>query len=111
MLPSGQRLRASRDFANTFRRGVKVTRPCLVLYALPRDSGPARAGFAVSKAVGNAVVRNRVRRRLRHLIAPKLAQAPMPVDFVVRATPRAVAGDLGAALNAALASCYAKLER
>lgn len=42
----------------------------------------------MSKAVGNAVTRNRVKRRLRHLVVPLLEQSP-PLDVVVRALPAA----------------------
>jgi ribonuclease P protein component len=67
----------------------------------------SRAGFIVSRAVGNAVKRNRVRRRLRHLAAAALPSAPFGVDVVVRALPAAVttddlAGDFGAALAVCL---------
>ena len=48
-----------------------------------------RVGFIVGKAVGNAVTRNRLRRRLRHLAAAELARTPGAVDVVVRALPRA----------------------
>ncbi|GAA4243877.1 ribonuclease P protein component [Dactylosporangium darangshiense] len=68
----------------------------------------ARAGFVVSKAVGNAVVRNAVKRRLRHLVRPRLADLPAGSVIVVRALPEAArAGyhqleqDLDAALQAA----------
>ena len=52
----------------------------------------SRVGFVVSKAVGGAVVRNRVKRRLRHLVAAELARtggtdADAPRDVVVRALP------------------------
>ncbi len=46
-----------------------------------------RVGFVVSKAVGNAVVRNRVKRRLRHLVAT--LDAPAGARVVVRALPPA----------------------
>ena len=66
-------------------------------------AGPqSRVGFVVSKAVGGAVVRNRVKRRLRHLVAHEL-EGPVVRDVVVRALPAAassparVEGDLTSA--------------
>lgn len=73
-----------------------------------QDSAPARAGFVVSKAVGPAVVRNTVRRRLRHLVRERLTTLPAGTTLVVRALPGAadlpydrLAADLDAALAAA----------
>ena len=48
-----------------------------------------RIGFVVSGAVGNAVVRNRVKRRMRHLAAAHVPDTPGGIDIVVRALPRA----------------------
>lgn len=63
----------------------------------------------VSKAVGTAVVRNRVKRRLRHLAATELRSLPTPVDLVVRALPASVTGDLAGDFSAALGQCLRKL--
>ena len=68
----------------------------------------AAVGFVVSGAVGNAVTRNRVKRRLRHLAAAQLPDTPAGVDLVVRALPRAattpaeVPTDLGSAWHEAV---------
>lgn len=94
MLPAEARLRRSDEFRAVVRGGVRVGRPTLVLHALRTQSPPSRAGFVVSRAVGNAVTRNRVKRRLRHLTAGVLARSPLPVDVVVRALPEAATGDL-----------------
>jgi ribonuclease P protein component len=51
------------------------------LLVLPRTEGPARIGLTVSRKVGNAVVRNRVRRRLREAFRRRWATLP-PVDLV-----------------------------
>jgi ribonuclease P protein component len=48
---------------------------------------PARVGFVVSKAVGGAVVRNRVKRRLRHLMAPRVSDLQAGSLLVLRAQP------------------------
>jgi ribonuclease P protein component len=50
---------------------------------------PPRVGFVVSKAVGNAVVRNRTKRRLRASVASRLNGIPAGLDLVVRANPAA----------------------
>ncbi len=81
---------SAEDFRRTTRRGVRVSRPTLVVHAGRAPVGHAvRVGFVVSKQVGNAVTRNRVKRRLRHLVLAELATTPAGVDVVVRALPRA----------------------
>ena len=80
----------------------------------PAQASTARAGFVVSKAVGNAVVRNRVRRRLRELVRPHLAGLPPGASLVVRALPAAAAASfqtLGADLDAALAAAQSPRRR
>jgi len=48
-----------------------------------------RVGFVVSKAVGNAVTRNKVKRRLRHILQSLLSNLSESADIVIRAHPRA----------------------
>jgi ribonuclease P protein component len=63
-----QRLRQRADFIAA-ARGRKVTTEAFVLQVRERDDeGPARIGFTLSKKVGNAVERNRMRRRLREVV-------------------------------------------
>jgi ribonuclease P protein component len=63
-----ERLRQRADFVAA-ASGAKAPAAAFVLQALDRDDGgPARIGFTVSKKVGNAVERNRVRRRLREIV-------------------------------------------
>ena len=67
-----------------------------------QPAGPVRAGFVVSKAVGPAVVRNRVKRRLRHLARESLRDLPGSAVLVVRANPAAAEAsyqELGADLG------------
>ena len=54
-----------------------------------------RVGFVVVRAVGNAVTRNRVKRRLRHWPPTQLASTPGGLDIVVRALPAAGIGPIG----------------
>ena len=72
-----------------------VVQRCLV-HAIQTDSRavhPSRVGFVGSKAVGGAVARNRVRRRLRAQVATLLSAAPSGLDIVVRAQPAAAQAD------------------
>lgn len=91
------------------RQGVRAGRNCVVVHARRTDLSPSRAGFIVSKAVGKAVVRNRVKRRLRHLAADALPAAPFGVDVVVRALPGADHADLGKDFHSALGACLDRL--
>jgi ribonuclease P protein component len=63
-----ERLRQRADFLAA-ASGIKVSAPAFLLQARKRSNeGPVRFGFTVSKKVGNAVERNRVRRRLREVV-------------------------------------------
>ncbi|SCF47620.1 ribonuclease P protein component [Micromonospora carbonacea] len=78
--------------------------------AAEHTAAATRAGFVVSKAVGPAVVRNAVRRRLRHLVRERLAALPEGSTLVVRALPAAAEASyprLGADLDAAIAAARA----
>ena len=60
------RLKRRAEFLRIAAKGSKAPMPGLVLQVLKRDDAkPARLGFTVTKKVGNAVVRNRTKRRLR----------------------------------------------
>jgi ribonuclease P protein component len=111
MLPAAHRLRRSGDFATTVRGGRRASRGSVVVHLTqPAEAGlePAKAGFVVSKAVGGSVVRNKVKRRLRHLMAERVGKLAPGAMLVVRALPRAtlvgyrqMAIDLDLALDAA----------
>jgi ribonuclease P protein component len=112
MLPARARLRKSPDFAEALRFGRRAGRPTLVASVL-RTSGvdartavePPRIGFVVGRRIGGAVVRNRLRRRLRHLVADRLEGLPAGSRTVVRALPgaeRLSYRDLGRELDAVL---------
>jgi ribonuclease P protein component len=79
------RLKKRAEFLRVAAKGRKIPAPSLVLQALRRaDSGPARVGFTVTRKIGNAVVRNRTRRRLKEAARLVLAaEAPRGVDLVL----------------------------
>ena len=120
VLPAGSRLRRRADFTSTLRRsrGVRAGGVLIVHVAAADDAdladpvGPIgvyaapQVGFVVSRAVGPAVTRNRVRRRLRHLAAGRLGELAAGTRVVIRALPAsatATSAQLDAALGGALA--------
>ncbi len=88
-----ERLKRRAEFLRVASKGRKAPVHGLVLQALARDdAGPARIGFTVTKKVGNAVIRNRTKRRLRDAARLLLLTAPVRgVDLVLigRDTTRA----------------------
>lgn len=113
MLPAPLRMRSSNQFDETVRGGVRAGRQTVVVHAnrssaASAPGGQVQVGFVVSKKIGNAVVRNRVKRRLRHLARLELTDTPAGVSLVVRALPAAssepdrLAEDLSSAWRASL---------
>jgi ribonuclease P protein component len=84
------RLSRSRDFDAVYRHGRSVSTRFLVLYWFAReeeaDAGP-RLGLAVPKAVGTAVVRNRIKRRLREVFRARLSELRQDQDYVLVVRP------------------------
>jgi len=93
VLPARHRLRSSADFAAVFRGargagGSRLGSRFIVVHISSTDARagqPPRIGLVVSKAVGNAVVRNRTKRILRALMSTRIGQLPDGLDVVIRA--------------------------
>jgi ribonuclease P protein component len=83
--PPPQRLKRRAEFLRTASKGRKAAVHGLVLQALHREDGhAARLGFTVTKKVGNAVIRNRTRRRLKEAARIFLREHPVSsVDLVL----------------------------
>ncbi len=83
-----QRLRRTEDFRRARERAARPwSHPLVVLYAAPNDLERSRVGVTTSRRIGNAVVRNRVRRRLREaarLVYPAMAPG-RDLVFIARA--------------------------
>jgi ribonuclease P protein component len=102
-------MRRSSDFGATVRVGRRAGSRTLVVHVLQDGrEGPPVVGFVVSKGVGVAVVRNRIKRRLRASMRPLIPTLPAGTRLVVRANPPAssvssavLARDLTAALRRA----------
>ncbi len=89
LLQRRNRLSRSRDFDAVYRHGRSVSTRFLTLYWFERDEslGDPRLGFAVPKAVGNAVIRNRIKRQLREIVRGRLEGVPPVNDYVLVVRP------------------------
>ena len=83
------RLSRSRDFDAVYRQGRSVSTRFLTLWWYRREEaiGEPRLGFAVPKAVGNAVARNRIKRQLREVWQQRLERVPEGCDYVLIVRP------------------------
>jgi ribonuclease P protein component len=89
-----RRLSRSAEFERVYRQGRSKGNRFLVLYAFPREEGTAgedgtRLGLSVSRRVGGAVERNRVKRVLREAFWAEAERLPAGSDYVVVARPDA----------------------
>ncbi len=107
--PRSLRLRRRKDFLRIQRSGVKVSSHPLVALALENGWNVTRVGITVSGKVGNAVARNRIRRRLREIFRRQRARLPGGIDVVLIASPKAAGADFSA-LHAAYCSLASKLQ-
>jgi ribonuclease P protein component len=83
------------QFVKVQEEGAKVAVDPLLALALRNQVGTTRMGFTVTTKVGNAVVRNRIRRRLRELYRQRRASLPSGVDVVIVARASAPSADFG----------------
>jgi ribonuclease P protein component len=114
VIPRVSRLSTAAEFSAVVRRGVASSRSSVVVHVgvLPGDR--RGVGLAVSRSVGGAVVRNRVKRRLRAILASRLESLPERTGCVVRALPSAGAASFGQLeddVDAAFARAIGKLRR
>jgi ribonuclease P protein component len=105
------RLTGSAQFSLTIRKGRRAGSGTLVVHlARPDSEDRPRVGYVVSRAVGNAVTRNRVKRRLRELVREQGEVLPAGSFLVVRALPPAAAASY-AELRSDLARCLSRVSQ
>jgi len=83
MLKRQYRLTSSRDYRDVYRKEKKAVGTCLVAYCAPNRQEYSRFGFTVSRKIGNAVVRNRAKRRMREVTRIHLEHMTGGMDVVL----------------------------
>jgi len=109
MLPRQRRLTRERDYRAVYDRGVASRSPAVVCLGLAMDGEPTRVGIVASKKVGDAVRRNRAKRRLREAVRvvwPEVGESGW--HLVVIATPATGTLDFGDLVEA-LRKCLAQI--
>ena len=79
-----QRLKKSKDFNNVIRNGGSWANQTLVLICYFSGFSSTRVGYSVSKRVGNAVTRNKIKRRLREIIRKEDLPGGWDIVFIAR---------------------------
>lgn len=108
MLPAQNRLKHNADFKRVYSKGRSISVGPIVVYSIKTD-GSVRVGFSVSKKLGNAVKRNRIRRLLREATRALLGELAGGYDVVVvarRSSANASLSDLYEALRRAFSRKY-----
>jgi len=82
-------LTASPEFERVYRNGSVYRGRLFSVHALPNTLGEPRLGLSVSRKVGTAVKRNKVRRRLKEMFRSSAKRLPSDLDFVISARPAA----------------------
>ena len=77
------RVKKEKDFDAIFKKGTSVANRKFVIYRLENNEKHFRVGLSVSKKLGNAVTRNQIKRRIRHVLIQNSHQIVENVDFVV----------------------------
>ena len=83
------RLTDSSEFERVYKQGTAYRGRFFSVHAFPNELGTLRLGLSVSKKVGNAVVRNTLRRKMREIFAMVAGEAGGNMDLVISARPPA----------------------
>jgi ribonuclease P protein component len=109
VLPAANRLRTSKEFELVTKTGGRANSHSLVLYfkVAPSLAAIPKVGLIVNSSIGGSVVRHRISRKLRHAIAPRLAEFPKHTQLVIRVLRKQ--DDYAAELSDVIAKALSKV--
>ena len=105
----GASIKLNSDFRRIYARGKSAVSPCAVVYCRKNRLGCNRLGLTVSKKIGKAVVRNRIRRRLREIFRLNNGSFRQGYDVIIVARMRAVSANYRK-LETDVLSCCERLQ-
>jgi ribonuclease P protein component len=82
LLPQSKRIRSSSEFRTIYDSGVRMTSRYFAAFCAPVDGTEPRFGFTVPRALGKAVTRNRLKRRMRDAVRSQLERIKEPYAIV-----------------------------
>lgn len=88
-----ERMKGRSDFKEVYNKGKSFADRFLVLYSLPNGLDYTRFGFSVGKKVGNAVVRNRYKRKIKEITRIHGDEVKKGVDCVIIVRPKSLEAD------------------
>lgn len=112
--PAGLRLRKRADFDQVYKRGERHSSANMTVIFLAAAGSGSRVGFTAGQALGGAVVRNRIRRRLREAVRRHWRELKAPADVVFHPRKSALHAEfsqLEAEVTRAFAAISKKLAR
>ncbi len=98
-------LRKNKNFQTVYKTGKSFANKMMVLYVLPKSNDDRRIGFAAGKRLGNAVVRNRMKRLLREAYRLNQARLISGVDLVLVSRKVMVGAELSTVIRSFLDLC------
>ena len=108
--PRSCRLTSRRQFISVYEKGRRVSSSSFVLFGLPNDHGECRLGITVTRKIGSAVRRNRIKRVLRDIFRRNRAELSPPLDVVVNARAPIVGAE-SSALEREFLKTFSRLAR
>lgn len=105
MLDHRVTIKKNYEFKRLYNKGKTAVTPYFVVYTLHRRQNGNRVGFTVSAKLGKAVVRNRIRRRLREVYRLQADRLTPGHDLIIVARSRALTADFGVLCHAFVRAC------
>lgn len=93
MLPAALRLGKTPKITATLKNGRRIASQNFVLHVVTSSASESKFAFAVSKKVGNSVVRHKITRQLREIVTKNRYLVPPGSEIVVRALPKIIEAD------------------